>query len=138
MLIFKNVARIENIAGVKLDRGYVEDEDTTVYNPGLSLLTETEKTSIVNGLIQNRKGNIASKTWSEDNQYAFEALKMRLDPLHMAELEGYLKVLPFLGGAMYLVALAAQQFARGIFEVAYVVSALVVFIPIFVLVAAGV
>ena len=63
---------------------------------------------------------------------------MRLDPLHMAELEGYLKVLPFLGGAMYLLALAAQQFARGAFEVTYIVSALVVFIPIFVLIAAGV
>ena len=63
---------------------------------------------------------------------------MRLDPLHMAELEGYLKVLPFLGGAMYLVALAVQQFARGIFEAAYIVSALVVFIPVFLFIAAGV
>lgn len=125
-------------AGVKLERGFVADEDTTIYNPGLSLLTESEKTSIVNAIIENRKGNIAAKSWSQDNEYAFDFLKTRLDPLHMVELSSYLKVLPFLGGAVYLFALAVQQFARGLFEVVYVVSALVVFIPILALIAAGV
>jgi hypothetical protein len=124
--------------GVRLERGYVADEDTTIYNPGLTLLTESEKTSLVDAMIANRKGNVASNTWSQDNEYAFDSLKTRLDPLHMVELKGYLKFLPFLGGAMYLVALGVQQFARGLFEVAYVVSALVVFIPIFIFIAAGV
>ena len=125
-------------AGVKLERGYVADEDTTIYNPGLSLLTESEKSSLINAILDNRKANIASNTWNQDNEYAFDFLKTRLDPLHMVELSSYLKVLPFLGGAMYLAVLGVQQFARGIFEVAYVVSALVVFVPIFVLIAAGV
>jgi hypothetical protein len=127
-----------NKAGVKLERGYVADEDTTIYNPGLSLLTESEKSTLINAIIDNRKGNIASNSWNQDNEYAFDFLKTRLDPLHMVELSTYLKVLPFLGGAMYLVALGVQQFARGLFEVAYIVSALVVFLPIFVLIAAGV
>jgi len=133
----KGVGGSLSYTGVKLERGYVADEDTTIYNPGLSLLTESEKTSLVNAVIANRKGNLASNTWSEDNEYAFEFLKTRLDPLHMVELKGYLKFLPFLGGAMYLVALGVQQFARGLFEVAYIVSALVVFIPIFIFIAVG-
>ena len=78
-------------AGVTLERGYVADEDTTIYNPGLSLLTESEKNSLVNAIIENRKGNIASNSWSQDNEYAFDFLKTRLDPLHMYELKGYLK-----------------------------------------------
>ena len=101
-------------------------------------MTESEKSSLTTGIIQNRKANIASKTWSEDNEYAFEYLKTQLDPLHMVELAPYLKALPFLGGAMYIVALAVQQFARGLFEVAYVVSALVIFIPVIGLILAGV
>ena len=101
-------------------------------------MTETEKSSLVTAIIQNRKGNIAAKTWSEDNEYAYDFLKTNLDPLHMVELAPYLKALPFLGGALYLVALAVQQFARGLFEVAYIVSALVIFIPIIGLIAAGV
>lgn len=104
----------------------------------MSLLTESEKSSLINAILDNRKANIASNTWNQDNEYAFDFLKTRLDPLHMVELSSYLKVLPFLGGAMYLAVLGVQQFARGIFEVAYVVSALVVFVPIFVLIAAGV
>lgn len=124
--------------GVKLDRGYVADEDTAIYNPGLSLLTESEKSSLVTAIIQNKKGNIAAKTWSEDNEYAYDFLKTKLDPLHMVELAPFLKALPFLGGALYLVALAVQQLARELFEVAYVVSALVIFIPIIGLIAAGV
>ena len=100
-------------------------------------MTESEKNSLVNAIIENRKGNIASNSWSQDNEYAFDFLKTRLDPLHMYELKGYLKFFPFVGGVMYLVALAAQQFARGVFEVAYVISALVVFIPIFAFIAAG-
>lgn len=96
-------------AGVKLERGYVADEDTTIYNPGLSLLTESEKTSLVNAVIENRKGNLAANTWSQDNEYAFDFLKTRLDPLHMTELKGYLKFFPFLGGLVYLAALGVQQ-----------------------------
>jgi hypothetical protein len=30
------------IEGVQLDRGYIADEDTAIYNPGLTLLTESD------------------------------------------------------------------------------------------------
>lgn len=123
---------------MRLERGYVADEDTTIYNPGLSLLTESEKTRIVDAVIQNRKENIAKKTWSKDNEFAFEFLKTKLDPLHMVELKGYLGILPFYGAACYLAALAVQQVARDFFSAAYIVSAAAVFLPIFVLILKGV
>lgn len=126
------------IAGVKLQRGYVSDEDTTIYNPGLSLLTESEKETIVNAVIQNRRENISKNTWSTDNEFAFDFLKTKLDPLHMVELKGYLGILPFYGAGVYLVALAVQQFARDLFAPAYIVAAVAVFLPILVLVAKGV
>mmetsp|Transcript_4195 Transcript_4195/g.5466 ORF Transcript_4195/g.5466 Transcript_4195/m.5466 type:complete len:298 (+) Transcript_4195:200-1093(+) len=126
-----------NYKGVRLERGFVADEDTSIYNPGLSLLTETEKNQLIGAIIQNKNSNLASNTWSKDNQFAFDFLKSKLDPLHMVELQGYLKILPFLGGGMYLVALAVQQFVRDLFPVAYLVSAAVVFFPIVVLIAAG-
>ena len=128
----------DSLEGVNLERGFVADEDTTIYNPGLSLLTESEKSGLVNAIIDNRKGNVASKTWNKENEYAFDSLKSRLDPLHMVELSPYLKAFPFLGGAMYLVALGVQQFARGIFEGGYIVSVLVVFIPVIALILYGV
>ncbi len=124
--------------GVNLERGYVADEDTTIYNPGLSLLTESEKNRILDAVIQNRKDNVKAKAWSSDNEYAYDYIKTKLDPLHMVELKGYLGVLPFYGAAVYLAALAVQQIARDFFPAAYIVSALAVFIPIFALVLKGV
>ena len=119
-------------------RGFVADEDTTIYNPGLSLLTESEKTKIVDATIQNRKENIAKKTWNQDNEFAYGSLKSRLDPLHMVELKGYLGILPFYGAAIYLVSLGVQQFARDFFAAAYIASAAAVFLPILLLIAKGV
>lgn len=106
---------IHNIDGVKLTEGFVADEDTTIYNPGLSLLTSSEKERLVSAIIDNRKIGLSTQQWSENNEYAFDFLKTKLDPLHMYELGGYLKVLPFWGGALYLVALFVQKNARGIF-----------------------
>ena len=101
-------------------------------------MTESEKSSLVDGMIANRKANVVTKTWNEENESAFYSLKSRLDPLHMVELKGYLKLFPFVGGAMYVVALGIQQLARGLFEVGYVVSALVVFLPVFLFIVIGV
>mmetsp|Transcript_13186 Transcript_13186/g.24772 ORF Transcript_13186/g.24772 Transcript_13186/m.24772 type:complete len:207 (+) Transcript_13186:1-621(+) len=134
----KGVGGMINSAGVKLQRGYVSDEDTTIYNPGLSLLTESEKETIVNAVIQNRRENVSKNTWNTDNEFAFDFLKTKLDPLHMVELRGYLGILPFYGAGLYLVALAVQQFARDLFAPAYILSAIAVFLPILVLVAKGV
>jgi hypothetical protein len=123
--------------GVKLNEGYVADEDTTIYNPGLSLLTESEKERLTDAIIQNRKISLSSNQWNENNEYAFSFLKQKLDPLHMNELGGYLKILPFWGAALYLGALFVQQNSRGIFPLVYGLCALGVFGPVIVLVASG-
>lgn len=102
--------------GVKLAEGQnVADEDTTIYNPGLTLLTSSEKERLVSSIIDNRKVGLSTQHWSENNEYAFSFLKQKLDPLHMHELEGYLGILPFWGAALYLVALFVQKNVRGIF-----------------------
>lgn len=134
----KGVGGMISSSGVRLERGYVADEDTTIYNPGLSLLTETEKGRIVDAVIQNRKENLKKKTWSADNEVAFDFLKTRLDPLHMVELKGYLGILPIYGAAVYISSLAFQQFARPLFSSAYLLSAAAIFVPILFLIAKGV
>ncbi|KAL7517943.1 hypothetical protein ACHAWX_002816 [Stephanocyclus meneghinianus] len=123
--------------GIKLNDGYVADEDTSIYNPGLTLLTSSEKERLVSAIIENRKIGLSSNQWSENNEYAFDFLKQKLDPLHMYELEGYLGILPFYGAVLYLVALFAQQNARGVFPLVYGACALAVFGPMIFLVANG-
>jgi len=124
--------------GVKLSEGsFVSDEDTTIYNPGLSLLTSSEKERLVSAIIENRKIGLSTQHWSENNEYAFDFLKQKLDPLHMHELEGYLGILPFWGAALYLVALFVQKNARGIFPLVYGLCALGVFGPVFLLISTG-
>jgi hypothetical protein len=53
------------------------------------------------------------------------------------ELAGFLKFAPFYGAFLYLGVLGVQQFARGAFQVAYLVGAAAFFLPIIALVAAG-
>ncbi|EED86411.1 predicted protein [Thalassiosira pseudonana CCMP1335] len=95
--------------GIRLTEGYVADEDTTIYNPGLSLLTNSEKERLVSAIISNRKTGLSTNHWSENNEYAFDFLKTKLDPLHMYELEGYLSILPYYGAVLYLGALFVQK-----------------------------
>ena len=78
-----------------------------------------------------------AKSWNKDNQYAFDFLKQKLDPLHMVELRGYLRILPFWGAGLYLATLGVQQFKRELFSTAYIVAALLVFLPAIVLVSTG-
>lgn len=101
--------------GAKLNGAVIVDEDTAIYNPGLSLLTASEKERLVDAIIENRKVGLSTQRWSENNEYAFDFLKQKLDPLHMHELAGYLGILPFYGALLYLGALFVQQNARGIF-----------------------
>jgi hypothetical protein len=54
--------------GVQLNRGYIADEDTAIYNPGLSLLTESEKERLVEAVISSRKAGLAAESWTNDNQ----------------------------------------------------------------------
>jgi hypothetical protein len=126
-----------NSDGVQLERGYIADEDTTIYNPGLTLLTESEKDRLVEALVKNRKAGISTNAWSNDNELGFSELKSKLDPLFMYELRGYLKILPFYGAAVYLATFFVQQNLRDSFPVAYIVGVVAVFGPIAGLIAAG-
>jgi hypothetical protein len=129
--------KLSHIGGVQLEGGLVSDEDTMIYNPGLTLLSESEKTSLVDAVIQNRKSNMLQSSWSEDNQLGYEFLKQKLDPFHTVELKGYLKILPFYGAVVYLATLFIQQNARQFFTAAYIAGAVMIFAPIFVLISIG-
>lgn len=115
-----------------MERGMVADEDTFIYNPGLSLLTETEKQSLVQALVTNKQASN-----SDELNVAFQALKGNLDPFHTYELGGYLSFLPFYAAAIYLGVLFIQQNLRPLFPVAYFVGALAVFGPILILAGSG-
>ncbi|KAL3816844.1 hypothetical protein ACHAXA_005122 [Cyclostephanos tholiformis] len=135
--------------GVKLGDGIaIADEDTTIYNPGLTLLTYAEKQRLVTAIVDNRRIGLSMSSsssssssspggWSANNEQAFAYLKSLLDPLHMHELTGYLGILPYYGALLYLVALYVQKNAREIFPLAYGLCALGVFGPVLVLVASG-
>jgi len=126
----KGVGGSVSASGVNLERGFISDEDTTIYNPGLTLLTESEKERLVEALVSNRDAGLKKKDWSENNDSASRELKHKLDPLHMYELRGYLGILPFWGAAVYLGTLFVQQNSRANWPVAYVVGALAVFGPV--------
>lgn len=123
--------------GVQLERGYVADEDTSIYNPGLTLLTESEKERLVDAIIQSRKAGLSANSWSENNEFAYDFLKGSLDPLHMNELSGFLGFVPFYGAILYLGVLAIQQNLRSLFVPAYLVGVVAFFGPILALIAAG-
>jgi hypothetical protein len=137
----KGVGGAINFQGVQLDRGFVSDEDTTIYNPGLTLLTETEKDRLVDAIVESKKRQVSNtnnaESWSDDLEAGYSFLRERLDPLHMYELRGYLSIVPWYGAVMYLVALAIQLLAREAFPIAYIVCAAAVFLPIAVLVVLG-
>lgn len=133
----KGVGGMINYKGIELERGFVADEDTTIYNPGLSLLTESEKERLVEGVINARKDGLAKGQWSENNQFAYQFLKEKLDPLHTVELSGFLKIVPYYGAFLYVAVLGAQQFFRGTFQVAYIVGVAAFLLPIAVLIALG-
>ena len=116
----------------------MSDEDTSIYNPGLTLLTESEKERLVSAVIENQKVGLKQNQWPENNEFAYDFLKTKLDPLHMVEVRGYLGVLPFYAAVVYGATFAAQQILdRELFPVAYGMAAVSVFFPIFALVAAG-
>jgi len=144
---FKNVADIItegkgvggtiNFKGVQLERGYVADEDTSIYNPGLTLLTESEKERLVEAVVGARKAGLQTSQWNENNELAFDFLREKLDPYHMNELKGYLRIVPIYAAVVYLAVLAVQQVARDLFPVAYFVGVAAIFVPALILIALG-
>jgi hypothetical protein len=131
----KGVGGAINYQGIRLDRGYIANEDTTLYNPGLTLLTESEKTRLVDAIVESRR--VVGDLWNVDTGAGFDFLREKLDPLHMYELSGYLSILPFYGAAVYLAVLVVQQVARDLFPAAYIMGAVAVFAPAVALVLIG-
>lgn len=135
----KGVGGSLSYSGVDLKRGVVADEDTTIYNPGLTLLTESEKNVLVQAIVQSRKASLptAETSWSDENESVYNFLKEKLDPFHLVEIGGYLKILPFWGALLYVGNIFVQQNARSIFSASYLLSVALVFGPILALVAFG-
>lgn len=133
----KGVGGSLSFSGVDIKRGEIADEDTTIYNPGLVLLTESEKNTLVEAIVQSRKVSLttAETSWSETNESAYQFLKQKLDPFHLVEISGYLSILPFWAALVYLGNIFVQQNARGVFQASYLVSIALVFGPIVALVA---
>ena len=133
----KGVGGEINYKGVQLDRGYIADEDTAIYNPGLTLLTESEKERLVEAVISARKAGLSAGQWNEEAELGFEFLRMKLDPYHMVELRGYLRLVPFITAVVYVAVTAVQQFARDLFPLAYFIGVGAVVVPAVVLILLG-
>jgi hypothetical protein len=135
----KGVGGDINYKGIQLDRGYISDEDTAIYNPGLTLLTESEKERLVEAVISARAAalQVNSDQWDQDTQLGFEFLRMKLDPFHIVQLRGYLQFVPVVIAASYVGVLAVQQFARNIFPIAYFIGVAAVVGPALALILVG-
>jgi hypothetical protein len=127
----------KNPEGIALERGYIADEDTTIYNPGLTLLTGSEKERLVEAIVDSRKVGMSQNQWNEKNALAFDFLRGSLDPLHTYELSGFLGLVPIYGAILYMGVFAVQQFARDQFPTAYLIGVAAFALPIVALVAAG-
>lgn len=133
----KGIGGYINYKGVQLDRGYISDEDTTIYNPGLTLLTESEKQSIVSALVQSKNNNIQKNSWNVDTQAGFDYIREKLDPYHTYELRSYYQIVPYMIIGLYVGVLAIQQLAREWFAPAYIVSVGMLVLPAVAIIAIG-
>ena len=60
-----------------------------------------------------------SSEWDQALGYESSELKRRVDPFRTVDLGGYLKVAPFIGGALYLGTLFVQRSLPELFIFAY-------------------
>ncbi|GMI43585.1 hypothetical protein TeGR_g6631, partial [Tetraparma gracilis] len=105
-------------------------EDSSIYNPGLSLLSDDEKQALVASLRSLHNNPLLDKPLETDRAY----LLSLLDPLRLSSLAPYLHVLPLAAAGAYSLALAAMVFAREVFPALYVgIAAAALVLPIGVL-----
>ena len=71
-----------------------------------------------------------SDQWDEALSYASGELKRRADPFRTVDLNGFLKVAPYVGAASYVGALFVQQVLPELFIFAYPLAAFSVMLPI--------
>jgi hypothetical protein len=136
-LVLFSICKNQNTEGIALERGYIADEDTTIYNPGLTLLTGSEKERLVEAIVDSRKVGVSQNQWNDNNELAFDFLRGSLDPLHTYELSGFLSFVPVYGAILYLAVFVVQQVARNLFPTAYLIGVAAFALPIIALVAAG-
>lgn len=126
-----------NFKGISLNRGYVSDEDTAIYNPGLTLLTESEKQRIVSSIIQSKKINTNDNAWNIDTQAGYDYIRDKLDPYHTYELNTYFQIVPYLIIILYVGVLGVQQLLRDFFPPAYIIAVITLIVPAIALIAIG-
>ena len=68
--------------------------------------------------------------WDQALNYESGELKRRVDPFRTVDLNGYLKIAPYVGGVIYVVLLGVQQFIPEIFAFAYPFGVAVFCLPI--------
>ena len=68
--------------------------------------------------------------WDQALSYASGELKRRADPFRTVDLNGFLKVAPYVGAAGYLGALFVQQVLPELFIFAYPLAACSIIVPI--------
>lgn len=73
--------------------------------------------------------------WDEALNYESRELKRRVDPFRTVDLNAYLKIAPFVGGAGYLGALFVQQTLPELFVFAYPLAVFIFTAPIIFIIA---
>eukprot|EP00540_Astrosyne_radiata_P022833 CAMPEP_0116837340 /NCGR_PEP_ID=MMETSP0418-20121206/8598_1 /TAXON_ID=1158023 /ORGANISM="Astrosyne radiata, Strain 13vi08-1A" /LENGTH=213 /DNA_ID=CAMNT_0004467211 /DNA_START=131 /DNA_END=772 /DNA_ORIENTATION=- len=133
----KGVGGAVNYEGVKMERGFVADEDTSIYNPGLYLMSASEKERLVEAVVDSRHVALEKGNWNEENAIGYDFLKQYLDPFHLVELKGLLPYLPVYAGVLYAVVFAVQRTNRDLFAPAVFGGIALFFVPIVLRILAG-
>lgn len=74
--------------------------------------------------------------WDQALTYASKEVKRRVDPFRTVDLGPYLKVAPYVGGAVYLAALFVQQTLPEYFIYAYPIGVFIFTVPIIFIITA--
>uniref|UniRef100_A0A7S2XUD1 Uncharacterized protein n=1 Tax=Fibrocapsa japonica TaxID=94617 RepID=A0A7S2XUD1_9STRA len=99
-------------------------------------LVETADKKLVVQKVREKKAS-SQAVWTAENEIEFSVIKRKLDPYNTVVLGPYLKVAPFVGGAIYLALIWVQQSLPRVFDYAYIVGALAFAAPIFIIALKG-
>ena len=109
---------------INQDNGYI-------FAPSLRRSTAVELTEI-----KNKAAGL--RTWdSQEVREVYNFLKRQVDPYHLVELQNYLKAIPAIGGALYVILLLIQISQPAAFDLAYIASALLIVGPLFAIYSAA-
>eukprot|EP01035_Chromulina_nebulosa_P019386 gene19386-25254_t len=94
-----------------------------------TLLARSKYKYRINDAINKQHEKFGSN-WDQILSYESKELKRRVDPFRTADLSSYLKIAPFIGGALYLGTLFVQQSIPELFIFAYPAAVFVLVIPV--------